>query len=80
MGTSLPKVIKYVKRGKYSFHDFSAKHTPSATLNDIHVYVKEKPKPTLDICYLKYFYKSSARSFSEKCNRHLEAMQQNKNC
>ena len=31
--TSLPKVIKYVKRSKYSFHDFSAKHTPSATLN-----------------------------------------------
>ena len=30
---SLPKVIKYVKRSKYSFHDFSAKHTPSATLN-----------------------------------------------
>ena len=28
----LPKVIKYVKRSKYSFHDFSAKHTPSATL------------------------------------------------
>ena len=24
--TSLPKVIKYVKRSKYSFHDFSAKH------------------------------------------------------
>ena len=31
--TSLPKVIKYVKRSKYSFHNFSAKHTPSATLN-----------------------------------------------
>ena len=35
--TSLPKVIKYVKRSKYSFHDYSfhdfrAKHTPSATL------------------------------------------------
>ena len=30
--TSLPKVIKYVKRSKYSFPDFSAKHTPSATL------------------------------------------------
>ena len=30
--TSLPKVIKYVKRSKYSFHEFSAKHTPSATL------------------------------------------------
>ena len=28
----LPKVIKYVKRSKYSIHDFSAKHTPSATL------------------------------------------------
>ena len=26
--TSLPKVIKYVKRRKYSFQDFSAKHTP----------------------------------------------------
>ena len=26
------QVIKYVKRSKYSFHDFSAKHTPSATL------------------------------------------------
>ena len=26
------EVIKYVKRSKYSFHDFSAKHTPSATL------------------------------------------------
>ena len=26
-------VNKYVKRSKYSFHDFSAKHTPSATLN-----------------------------------------------
>ena len=23
---SLPKVIKYVKRSKYSFHDFSTKH------------------------------------------------------
>ena len=34
--TSLPKVIKYVKRSKYSFNDFSAKHTPSATLtNDL---------------------------------------------
>ena len=31
--TSLPKVIKYVKRSKYSFHDFNANHTPSATLN-----------------------------------------------
>ena len=30
--TSLPKVFKYVKRSKYSFHDLSAKHTPSATL------------------------------------------------
>ena len=30
--TSLNKVMKYVKRSKYSFHDFSAKHTPSATL------------------------------------------------
>ena len=30
--TSLPKVIKYVQRSKYSFHDFSAKHKPSATL------------------------------------------------
>ena len=30
--TSLPQGIKYVKRSKYSFHDFSAKHTPSATL------------------------------------------------
>ena len=31
--TSLPKVIKYVKRSKYSFHDFSSKHTPIATLS-----------------------------------------------
>ena len=30
--TSLPKVIKYVKRNNYSFHDFSAKHTPRSTL------------------------------------------------
>ena len=36
--TSLPKVIKYVKRSKYSFHDFSAKHTPSATLNKIYYF------------------------------------------
>ena len=33
--SSLPKVIKYVKRSKYSFHDFSAKHTPSATLKSL---------------------------------------------
>ena len=26
--------VKYVKRSKYSFHDFSSKHTPSATLNN----------------------------------------------
>ena len=31
----MPKVIKYVKRSIYSFHDFSAKHTPSATLNGV---------------------------------------------
>ena len=31
--TSLPKVIKYMKRSKYCFHDFSAKHMPSATLS-----------------------------------------------
>ena len=31
--TSLPKVIKYGKRSEYTFHDFSAKQTPSATLN-----------------------------------------------
>ena len=30
--TSLPKVIKYVKRNKYSFHDVSTKHTPSVSL------------------------------------------------
>ena len=37
--TSLPKVIKYVKRSKYSFHDFSAKHTPSATLTGVFVII-----------------------------------------
>ena len=36
--TSLAKVIKNVKRSKYSFHYFSAKHTPSATLNFIDVF------------------------------------------
>ena len=35
----LPKVIKYVKRSKYSFHDFSAKHTASATLNSNKIYM-----------------------------------------
>ena len=36
--TSLPKVIKYVKRSKYSlkFHDLSAKHTPNATLTVVY--------------------------------------------
>ena len=36
--TSLQKVIKYVKRSKYSFNDFSAKHTPSATLIFFYVF------------------------------------------
>ena len=30
---SLQKEFKYVKRSKSSFDDFSAKHTPSATLS-----------------------------------------------
>ena len=30
--SSLPKVIKCMERSIYYFHDFSAKHTPSATL------------------------------------------------
>ena len=32
--TSLPRVIKYMKRSKYYFHYFSAKHTQSAPLNN----------------------------------------------
>ena len=41
---SLDKVIKYVKRSKSSFDDFSAKHTPRAPLrkfypvNKWHIY------------------------------------------
>ena len=31
---SLPKVMKYLKRSKYSFHNFSTKHMPSATLTN----------------------------------------------
>ena len=31
--TSSPKVMKFMKRSKYCYHDFSAKHTPSATLS-----------------------------------------------
>ena len=47
--TSLSKVIKYVKRSKYSFHDFSTKHTPSASL----IIVKGKVWITKMILYLK---------------------------
>ena len=32
--TSLPKVMNYMKRSKYSFYNFSSKHTPSATLTN----------------------------------------------
>ena len=33
---SLPKIIKYVKRSKDSFYDFSAKHMPCAPLKIYH--------------------------------------------
>ena len=33
-----------MKRSKYSFHDFSAKHTPSATLNFTNEILKSIPK------------------------------------
>ena len=32
--TSLPKVIKFVKKSKKSFHDFSSKQKPSAPLRN----------------------------------------------
>ena len=42
--TSLPRVIGYVKRSKYSFHEFSAKHTPNATLKNAFVIHCQKDK------------------------------------
>ena len=48
--TSLPKVIKYVERSKYSFYDFGAKHTPSATL------ILRKPTKKLITTLIKTTY------------------------
>ena len=57
--TSLPKIIQYVKRSKYSLHDFSAKHTPSATLIvsalDIRiVFLLIKSQVSLSLCVVGY--------------------------
>ena len=51
--TSLHKVIKYVKRSKYSFHDFSAKHTPCDTLRMFSVYGRGARIKFLKVCKTK---------------------------
>ena len=39
---SVHKEIKYVKRSRSSFDDFSAKHTPCATLNKLFYHWRKK--------------------------------------
>ena len=57
--TSLPKVIKNVKRSKYSFHDFSGIHTPSATLN----YLFREIRTQTHMCLFpfNFFFQSSTQ-------------------
>ena len=47
-----------MKRSKYSFHDFSAKHTPSATLIPMRCYTNNLVNLIHSFTFLSYFFLS----------------------
>ena len=52
-------LIEYVKRSKYSFHDFSAKHAPSATWTNQDAVTEKSATPSLQV----FYFKSNLRIF-----------------